>query len=61
MAALIRFASETQHKRWIAVALETIRAAKDPDLPAKVYAEERHAATEHRLLPPALKELVNPK
>jgi hypothetical protein len=60
-AALIRFASETQDKRWIAVALETIRAAKDPDLPAKVYAEERHAAKESRPLPPALKELVKPR
>jgi hypothetical protein len=60
-AALIRFVSETQDKKWIEVALETIRAANDPDLAAKVYAEERHAAKEHRTLPPALKQLVNPK
>jgi hypothetical protein len=60
-AALIRFVSETRDKKWIEVALETIRAANDPDLAAKVYAEERHAAKERRTLPPALKELVNHK
>jgi hypothetical protein len=59
-AALIRFASQSRDEKWTAVALETIRAAKDPDLPAKVYSEERHAEKERRPLPPALKELMKP-
>jgi len=59
--ALIRFASETREQRWGAVALEAIRAANDPDLSVKVYAEELRAAKENRPMPSTLQELMKRK
>jgi hypothetical protein len=57
-AALIRFVSETSNADWIAVALEAIQAARDPDLAAKIAAEQRSLESEKRPLPNALKELT---
>jgi hypothetical protein len=58
-AALIRFAAEARDKKWVDVAVETIRAANDPDLQMKLRFEETHATRERRPLPPSLRQLMN--
>jgi hypothetical protein len=50
-APLLRFAAESADEEARELALETVRATPDPDLAAKVAAEERHQALRGRNVP----------
>jgi hypothetical protein len=58
--ALIRFAVETQNDEWRAAAVAAIQAANDPQLQARLQAEQQRAAARQLAFPPPLAALLKP-